>query len=318
MQNPLISVIVPVYNSASSLIRCIDSILHQNYKNFELLLVDDGSVDGSSEICDSYQHKDTRVRVFHKANGGVSSARNLALDYVKGEFITFCDSDDYVEREWLSNFQDAIEENKDLAIQGYTIIDVNGKHTNTHSKLQRSVNCNSVSSLIVNLMSEGMYGFLWVKLFKTSIVKSYSLSFDLNSKFREDEQFFSEYLQYVKSFNVINREGYYYYLPAPKKNYKGNSYYSLPHIFRSLDVIFDNQLPKEICRLHYVNIKDMIISELLAKKIPEDYVLDLYGRFVEILDYKKGLKKWCLNTLIKKCKYFKYITFGILRILHCS
>ena len=92
--NPKISVIVPVYNVEMFLRRCIDSILAQTFTDFELLLIDDGSKDKSGEICDEYATKDVRIRVFHKQNGGVSSARNVGLNHAIGEYICFCDADD--------------------------------------------------------------------------------------------------------------------------------------------------------------------------------------------------------------------------------
>lgn len=94
---PLVSVIVPVYNAEKYLNRCVDSILSQTMKDFELLLIDDGSQDESSRICDEYAEENARVKVFHKPNGGVSSARNLGIDQAKGKYIIFIDSDDY----WL-------------------------------------------------------------------------------------------------------------------------------------------------------------------------------------------------------------------------
>lgn len=98
-QNPLISVIVPVYNVAAWLPRCVDSILAQSYENLEVLLVDDGSTDDSGEICEEYAQKDARVRVIHKENGGLSSARNAGLDVCSGQYIGFVDSDDWIEPE---------------------------------------------------------------------------------------------------------------------------------------------------------------------------------------------------------------------------
>lgn len=89
MASPTISIIVPVYNTKQYLGNCINSILSQTYTDFELLLVDDGSPDGSGDICDEYAAKDERVKVFHKENGGVSSARNLGLDNAQGEWICF-------------------------------------------------------------------------------------------------------------------------------------------------------------------------------------------------------------------------------------
>ena len=109
MTQSQISIIVPVYNSEKYLDACIDSILSQSFRDFELILVDDGSKDSSAQICDEYASQDTRVRVIHKANGGVSAARNDGLDIAKGEYITFIDSDDWVEREYLetlSNYRD--------------------------------------------------------------------------------------------------------------------------------------------------------------------------------------------------------------------
>ena len=97
----MISIIVPLYNAEQDLPRCIDSILAQSYTDFELLLIDDGSPDNCGAICDEYATRDSRVRVFHKKNGGVSSARNLGLENACGEYIAFIDSDDYVLNDYL-------------------------------------------------------------------------------------------------------------------------------------------------------------------------------------------------------------------------
>lgn len=94
MNKPMISVIVPVYNAEKYLQRCVDSILKQSFTDFEVLLIDDGSHDRSGELCDEYGDKDNRVRVFHKENGGVSSARNVGLDNALGDWLAFVDSDD--------------------------------------------------------------------------------------------------------------------------------------------------------------------------------------------------------------------------------
>ena len=93
---PTVSIIVPVYNAEKYLKRCVDSILSQDYRDFELLLMDDGSSDGSAEICDGYERADSRVHVVHKENTGVSDTRNQALDMARGTFIQFLDSDDWI------------------------------------------------------------------------------------------------------------------------------------------------------------------------------------------------------------------------------
>lgn len=124
MENPKISVIVPVYNVEKYLRKCVDSILSQTFTDFELLLIDDGSKDHSGEICDEYALQDDRVKVFHKENGGVSSARNLGIDVAKGEWITFVDADDYIAENLLQSLCN-IDSNVDIAFTGCTLIEGN-------------------------------------------------------------------------------------------------------------------------------------------------------------------------------------------------
>lgn len=100
--NDLISIVVPVYNVEEYIVECIESVLQQTYKNWELLLIDDGSTDDSGEICENYSQRDERIRVFHKQNGGQSTARNYGLDRIKGKYLIFLDSDDYWNKNALS------------------------------------------------------------------------------------------------------------------------------------------------------------------------------------------------------------------------
>ena len=115
--NPLITVIVPVYNVEKYLTRCVDSIINQTYKNLEIILVDDGSTDSSPAICDNYAKKDSRINVIHKQNNGASSARNAALDIASGDYIGFVDSDDYINRDmYASLFDSIVDSGSDMAI----------------------------------------------------------------------------------------------------------------------------------------------------------------------------------------------------------
>ena len=102
-KEPLISVIIPVYRVERFLSRCIDSVIGQTYKNLEIILVDDGSPDRCGDICDEYACKDQRIKVIHKENGGVSSARNAGLDIAKGAYVTFIDSDDYWDKHYKTS-----------------------------------------------------------------------------------------------------------------------------------------------------------------------------------------------------------------------
>ena len=110
--NDLISVIIPVYNVEKYLNRCIESVINQTYKNLEVILIDDGSTDNSGKICDEYAKKDNRIKVIHKQNGGVSSARNAGLSIAKGEYIGFVDSDDYIEKDMYEFLYNLLLEHK--------------------------------------------------------------------------------------------------------------------------------------------------------------------------------------------------------------
>jgi len=129
MGNPFFSIIVPVYNTELYLSQCIDSILSQSFIEFELILVDDGSCDSSGSICDSYKLTDTRIRVFHKDNGGVVSARQLGLENAIGKYVAFIDSDDWVSYEYLQKFYEQIcNGSYDVVICGYKAV-VDGQQT---------------------------------------------------------------------------------------------------------------------------------------------------------------------------------------------
>ena len=135
---PKISVIVPVYNVEKYLRKCIESILNQTFREFELILVDDGSTDSSGKICDEYALKDSRIKVIHKENGGASSARNAGLDVAKGEYIGFVDSDDWIEMDMYGELYRLIKENNtDISVCGINNIkDIKYKNENLKEKIQ--------------------------------------------------------------------------------------------------------------------------------------------------------------------------------------
>ncbi len=125
---PLISIIVPVYNVENYIRRCVDSLINQTYKNLEIILVDDGSPDNSGAICDEYAQRDSRVKVIHKENGGVSSARNIGLENARGEYIGFIDSDDYVDAQMYEVLYTSLSDNDaDIAMGIYALENSDGE-----------------------------------------------------------------------------------------------------------------------------------------------------------------------------------------------
>lgn len=193
---PKISVIVPVYNAEKYLHRCVDSILAQTFTDFELLLINDGSKDSSGVICDEYAAKDPRVRVFHKENGGVSSARNLGLDNAKGEWVVFMDSDDF----WCDNTAleqlhiNAVEYNVDIIRGEYKAVDSEGnllfERPIPDKKKQLANKVLNTSRFYKDVMCGE--NFLVLSLVRLAVVGN--LRFDTNRVFLEDMEFYAKLL----------------------------------------------------------------------------------------------------------------------------
>ena len=168
MSDPKISVIVPIYNVEKYLRRCIDSILAQTYTNLEIILVDDGSPDGCPAICDEYAEKDDRIVVIHKENGGVSSARNAGLEIFNGQYVTFVDSDDFIEEKYIESLSKNINVNVGIVISSYKIFTPDLKLIEKVTEVSESiiVPINNEFDFTSRRVNHGMCS----KLFKREIV----------------------------------------------------------------------------------------------------------------------------------------------------
>lgn len=205
----MISVIVPVYNSQDYLDRCVRSILNQSYRDFELLLVNDGSTDSSGIMCDKYAEEDSRVSVIHKLNGGVSSARNAGLDKATGEYITFVDSDDYVSETMLFDLHSCCADSHDMVAGSLKMISETGETDFCMDDSQ-----SDAASLFEAYLSEKFPRICLngpcVKLFRKDITDRYHIRFDSNMSLGEDTVFVTEYLSHCKKIKTTNKILYYY------------------------------------------------------------------------------------------------------------
>ena len=194
---PLISIIVPVYNVEKYLSRCIDSILSQSFTDFELLLIDDGSKDDSGRLCDEYAEKDARIRVFHKENGGVSSARNVGLDNANGEWVYFADSDDELMENGLIILTDCICDEVDMVLAGIEEYYEDGSLKHSVSIRKKELMSPSESVLICYEKYSRYYrylGYMCIRLFRKKIINSHNLRFDESITVKEDTLFIVQYL----------------------------------------------------------------------------------------------------------------------------
>lgn len=208
-----ISVIVPVYKVEKYLRRCVDSILAQTFSDFELILVDDGSPDTCPAICDDYARKDSRVVVIHQANSGPSAARNAALEAARGEYIAFCDSDDYWAADFLAVLLHRMEEtDADVVSCGFTAVTENGEflyHTD-FPEFNRQIGTprDTAELMICDILGMKIGWALWTRLFRGDIIREHQLR--LFSNFAEDALFILEYSLYCSRVATVDYVGYYY------------------------------------------------------------------------------------------------------------
>lgn len=217
----MISIILPVYNAEKTLRRLLEGIVAQKYQDFELLLVNDGSCDSSYEIIEEFAGKDNRIRVFHKMNGGASSARNLALSNIRGEYVAFCDSDDCVDADWLQHFAEHIEGN-DVVVQGWKYV-----KENSTSKEYYSHQCQCPAYAADMMSAKESFGFLWNKCFRTSIISNQHLRFNESFRFLEDEEFICRYWVFVRNVSFVHVAAYNYQLPDFNTKYTAIDNYTL-------------------------------------------------------------------------------------------
>lgn len=207
------SIIVPVYKAEGLLAECIDSVLNQKEFCFELILVDDGSPDNSGKICDEYAKKDSRIRVIHKSNGGVSSARNAGIDASRGKYIIFLDSDDFVDRSYFDVINGAIDSGADFVSFG--MFDYVHKKNDSIEIEESSMNISaSFDGTDIkawgNFIVPSFFAAPWNKVFLSSVIKDNGLKFKEGVVCFEDYLFCLEYAKYAKSVNCVSTPIYYY------------------------------------------------------------------------------------------------------------
>lgn len=200
-----VSIIVPVYNVEKYLRRCVDSILAQTFTDFECILIDDGSPDGSPAICDEYAKKDNRIKVIHQENSGVSAARNAGLDVARGEWIGFVDSDDWVE----NNFLETLMNLKD--IENYDILQFNFNNINPTLDLEVIPVTDCDLELTNKYECPWWFGMCWTRLYKKSLIIENKINFPIDIKWGEDTFFSYMSLYCAKRIRGISKEIYNYF-----------------------------------------------------------------------------------------------------------
>lgn len=294
MSIPEISVIIPVYKVEKFLDRCVKSVLSQSYKDFEVLLVDDGSPDNCGDICESYKRSDNRVRVFHKENGGLSDARNYGVQRAEGKYITFIDSDDYVASDYLEVLIGMISDyNADIAVGNY--MDVSDEVLLDQKALPEDMKVTTFDSdgALHNLLASPHYLQMetaWGKLVRTEIIKRHPFPV---GRFHEDEA--TTYLFYLDASNiaVTDRVLYgYYQNPASimrsERNEKriGDAFWALAERARTLDEL--NKV--DAAKAAWLFVYGWLMEEVMGNPASRWKWKDTYKRLQSAINTKEHIK----------------------------
>ena len=204
---PLISVIIPIYNVENYLERCLNSIVHQSYPYMEIILVDDGSTDNCGKICDEWQKKDKRIKVIHKENGGLSDARNKGIDIATGEYISFIDSDDWID---LETYEISVQKMKECQAQivAFNVCWVyEGKEYTPDLSAEYEV-MNSEQAILTTVGNTKVRTTAWNKLYRADLIGTFRF---LKGRLNEDEFFTFRILDKADKIVYLHRECYYYF-----------------------------------------------------------------------------------------------------------
>ncbi len=235
MNQPLVSIILPVYNAQNHLARCIESICAQTYKNLEIIILNDGSKDNSLPVCEEYRKKDPRILLVDKANSGVSDTRNLGLRLATGEYIQFVDSDDYIDPDYTENLVTAAEtSHADFVIAPYKMVitpeatkpgqaieklqeklgiepEEKQPEIRTYGFLPAGVMDKDTFALrLMDKPASYFYSVLWNKLYHRILLVGNDIQFTSEVRWAEDLVFNMQYIQYADVFASIDKPGYYY------------------------------------------------------------------------------------------------------------
>lgn len=299
--NPKVSIIIPVYNAERYLNRCIDSVLSQTFTDYELLLINDGSTDESGDICDFYGQKDSRIRVFHKENGGVSSARNVGINNARGEWIAFVDADDELFFDAFASLTKEIYSDIDLVMAGYDEFDVHGNMLfSTSSVLAQDKMIDR--DLAIKLLYRDKYYQYYVvaKLFRGSIIKDNKIFFNESLFFSEDRLFVIEYLSVCrKKIHYITKPVYRYLLriggamQSLTKSFNKKSltgFYATLLMCKIIEGLDTTRKNKSLVREDVIQSYNITVSRMREFEIDDKLLMrSLHKKIFTVMSYRQYL-----------------------------
>lgn len=302
---PKFSIIVPVYKAEKFIHNCIEGILAQTVTDFELILVNDGSPDRSSEICEEYAKKDRRIKVFHKENGGPSSARNIGLDKAIGEYICFADSDDVVDNSFLEHFGTC---DTDITVQGIFLKDFDEEKEHYQPIKDGVYDRTDIKSIINNLYEARNTGYLVTRAFKRKIIENNRLRLNERYRVREDEEFIWQYMCYCQTFATVDKGAYHYDMPDFSSKY---NHINPDSDFECTVSIIEHcaQFIGEYNHQYIANNVNRLASVVINSYQKNDFDYSKTKNYLTV--YRKYYKKVEGNKILNKKSKFVYHMIGI-------
>ena len=305
--NPLVSIIVPVYNGEKVIERCVRSLIGQTYEHIEIIILNDGSKDHTMQILNKYAKLDSRIHVVDKPNSGVSDTRNQGLKLAQGELVQFVDSDDWLPSDATEQLVQGMRGDCEMVICDYNRVVDNNIIVKGHIPQEGAINRTEFALYMMKAPANYYYGVLWNKMFRMDIIRKYELDFPKEIDWCEDLRFNLEYLQYVKHVYVLQKPLYYYVLTKGSlaqsrtdlidnlrvRNFLFEQYKAL---YESLDLYEDNKLRIRSFYIDFARDKNKQIKmiegikkEELSREAVMGAVKDKIGDKIENTKQKLGV-----------------------------
>ncbi len=295
-----ISIIIPVYNTESQLARCLDSLLLQKYKQFEVLLIDDGSTDRSGNICKEYAQKDPRFHVFHQCNRGVSAARNKGLTLATGDYVAFLDADDWVSDSYLSDLVSALKPETDILFFGGKCMTDKSTEIATFISLDTS-SFKSINTLIEYTINSNIFGHVWLMWIRRTVLEKKHIRFNENISLHEDFIFTCECIISTTQLRMSTAQPYRYVIPNnnKKKNLSSHIPENYPYIAKE-------------CLSKFKQMGDSLsLSKEFTKKIYTKMQQQFYIGCIDVIIKKKSVTLFEKRRRIKELNALYNMIFPI-------
>lgn len=320
MSTPLVSIIIPVFNVEKFLSQCLDSILSQNYDKWECILVDDGSPDKSGLICDEYAKKDSRFKIIHKTNGGVSSARNDGLQVAQAEIVSFVDSDDWVTPDYCEKIIEQMSDDTDLLFfqANHHYLDNSiCRYIPQHGiYLEKNTIEKELEHLLANDVHYEFFGYTWNKAFRKSILEKHNIQFTCDLSFKEDELFTLQYASKIRKLKVIPNVLYEYRVIASGLTHKEKHSSEFRKLFAAEETLIPAFRGSALRNCLYARNANFLFRAFMEEK---NIVKTLYSfhnmrkyykehpdmntrHIIKILSDKSVLLAYCLGVVYKTIK----------------